>query len=162
MILFLRMIMHIVVSPKGNKRKKILKKRDELEGIYITYNYPLRVYIHSATSFASIIISHCGSLMKSDQSVIFVMYGIASFLFLVDLMCFLIFFISSFGIVEQSLTYLCIFGGLYSRPSIHSQLSKNKTCKNFAATNRWPFNQVVFCFYIQPCIISIYMCISHP
>ena len=111
---------HRSLTERKQKKKNIKEKRRI--GGYIPYNYPLRVYIHSATSFASIIISHCGSLMKSDQSVIFVMYGIASFLFLVDLMCFLIFFISSFGIVEQSLTYLCIFGVGYIavRPSTHN------------------------------------------
>ena len=106
------------------QKKKILKKRDELEGMYIQLSTQ-GVYIHSATSFASIIISHCGSLMKSDQSVIFVMYGIASFLFLVDLMCFL-FSHFSFRIVEQSLTYLCILGGLYSRPTVRPLIIKQK------------------------------------
>jgi hypothetical protein len=161
MILFLRMIMHIVVSPKGNKRKKILKKRDELEGIYIQLSTQ-GVY----TLCDIICIDHHFPLRFADEirpvrHFCYVWLRVFPLSRWFDVFSY--FFISSFGIVEQSLTYLCIFGGLYSRPSVHSQLSKNKTCKNFAATNRWPFNQVVFCFYIQPCIISIlYMCISHP
>lgn len=160
MILFLRMIMHIVVSPKGNKRKKILKKRDELEGIYIQLSTQ-GVY----TLCDIICIDHHFPLRFADEirpvrHFCYVWHRVFPLSRWFDVFSY--FFISSFGIVEQSLTYLCIFGGLYSRPSVHSQLSKNKTCKNFAATNRWPFNQVVFCFYIQPCIISIYMCISHP
>lgn len=161
MILFLRMIMHIVVSPKGNKRKKILKKRDELEGIYHTTIhsgciYTLRHHLHRS-SFPTAV----RWWNPTSPSFLLCMASrLSSFSLIWCVFLFFHFFVWNCWTISYLLMY--IWGGLYSRPSVHSQLSKNKTCKNFAATNRWPFNQVVFCFYIQPCIISIYMCISHP
>ena len=110
---------HRSLTERKQKKKNIKEKRRI--GGYIPYNYPLRVYIHSATSFASIIISHCGSLMKSDQSVIFFMYGFASFLFLVDLMCFLIFSFLRLELLNNLLlTYVYLGVYIVVRPSTHN------------------------------------------